>query len=184
MKSDDDAIADLYSAPGRSVQPTRSTRYTDFNGDGYADLAFWEQTASAEEQKMRVVFGGQSGNITEDLEQADFTVVAPEPVAAWPELGAGSLMVDVNGDGFADLVAEADGYDSGTDGAGYGHAVIVFGSMSPPAEQGLFDGTAVISEDSGQYLGDWDIGGGFGGPYPLVWSLGDIDFDGYTELNS
>ncbi len=184
VKTDQDAVVEISSSVGLIVYLVDHNRYSDFNGDGYTDLAFREQTALSDNRKLHIVFGGTGDDISEDIDQADVTIVAPEPEIASPSLIAAWLL-DMNGDGFADLVSRADEYDSGVIGAGYGHAVIVFGSVSPPSEMDLFEDTGVISQSAGLNIDDWAIGGSFGGnSSAFVYALGDIDFDGYPELGS
>jgi hypothetical protein len=124
---------------------------SDFNGDGYADVAvgapFYGATDSGQ---AYVYYGGSSGPDT----TADFTITG----VSGSRLGTAVALGDVNGDGYADLVVGAPYYDSGfTD---VGRVTIYYGGSDATVDGTITGGSGTMSLGSalavGDVNGDWN----------------------------
>ena len=92
----------------------------DVNGDGYSDVIVGASGYSANTGRTYVYYGGASMNNT-----ADMTMTGETP---GDKFGSSvSSAGDVNGDGYSDVIAGAEGYSSNT-----GRAYIYFGSAAAP----------------------------------------------------
>jgi FG-GAP repeat len=117
------------AAAGSSVR-------SDFDGDGYADLAVGVPAGAANRQAaagyVHVVWGGPSGLGTAGsvrINQA--TPGVPDSAEANDRFGAAVATADVNGDGYTDLIASAPEESlSATATDAHGVITVVFGSPS------------------------------------------------------
>jgi hypothetical protein len=141
----------------------------DVNGDGYADIAVgadaWDN-GQADEGAVFVFLGSATG----------IADGAPATAAAQLELnqtGAGLAGVaaagDVNGDGYADLIAGAEFYDAPSFNEGV--AVLYYGAAS-----GIADGTPATSATR---LEVDQVDSGFAENLAIA---GDVNGDGYSDL--
>ena len=134
----------------------------DTNGDGFSDLlvgAPRHDSGVQDSGRAALFFGSATG---------------PAVSADWSAIGSGSGAFfggsvagagDVNGDGYADLIVGANGYDNGEQNEG--RASIYLGGAAGPA---AVHGWAV----EGQQLGA-ELGGS-------VASAGDVNGDGYADV--
>ncbi len=134
----------------------------DVNGDGYADVivgAYGYDNGETDEGVAYVYYGSATGLPS----KADWTAEGNQAGAnfGWAVSTAG----DVNGDGFADVIVGAKGYDNGqTD---EGRAFVYYGSAT-----GL-SATANWTAESDQI----SAGMGF-----AVATAGDVNGDGYADI--
>jgi len=134
----------------------------DVNGDGFADVivgANLYDSGQTAEGAAFVYFGGAGAfNLTADaqLESNQASAFLGASVA-----GAG----DVNGDGFADVIVGANGYDSGQ--INEGAAFVYFGGA------GAFNATADVQLESNQ--GSAQAGASVAG-------AGDVNGDGFADV--
>ncbi|MSQ01324.1 MAG: hypothetical protein EXR71_05430 [Myxococcales bacterium] len=134
----------------------------DVNGDGYGDVVVGApdyDNGSTDEGRAYVYYGSVSGLAT----TAAWTA---EPDQASANFGASVATAgDVDGDGYADVIVGADGYDNGS--TDEGAAFVYLGSVAGLAT------SAAWTAESGQTLA------GFG---TSVASAGDVDGDGYSDV--
>jgi hypothetical protein len=134
----------------------------DVNGDGYADViigAWGYDGDQADEGKAYVYHGSETGlGIMPDW------IVEGDQVGAYVGIAVGTAG-DVNGDGYADVIVGASGYDNVWTDAG--RAEVYHGS-----ETGL------------SAVADWMAEGDqAGAEFGIsVGTAGDVDGDGYTEI--
>jgi len=131
----------------------------DFNGDGYSDVivgAWQNDTAARESGRAYLYLGGRHPDNIPDL---IFRGVAEEDFLGFSVAGAG----DLNGDGYADVMASATYTGPGGTGAGVEH--IYFGGLAADAVADL-----VLT---GENRGDL-----FGGAAPA----GDVNGDGHPDV--
>ncbi len=168
-----------------------SNRYSDFNGDGFSDIAlsFYDDYGDIGfTGKILIYYGGNSPNQNMTLESAD--IVIPCPVGCAPtsdvnptSFGMTPSMADFNSDGFADIATELRDYSSGIADAGVTHTVVVFGDENLPSQVDVLTEGAIVSSTQDSIIsGEWDLGNNAG--RGTVHSMGDIDFDGYPELGT
>ncbi len=134
----------------------------DLNGDGYGDVIVGApdyDNGSTDEGRAYVYYGSASGLATasawtgeSDQAAANFGVAVA---------GAG----DVDGDGYADVIIGAEGYENGS--ADEGQASVYLGSAAGLAT------TAAWTAEGNQ------VSAGFG---TSVASAGDVDGDGYSDV--
>ena len=132
----------------------------DVNGDGYDDLVISTSGHDDDTGKVYVYYGGPdglSGNT------ANWTATGANQGDRFGS--AAGLAGDVNGDGYADLVAGAEGYPNEDS---YGKVYVYYGSST-----GLTAGPADWSA-SGENPGDR-----FGA---VTGTAGDVNRDGYSDL--
>ena len=148
---DDEALGSALAAAG------------DLDGNGFGDLVAGAPGYSypqSGEGAVRVWYGSGSALLVEA--SAEFE--GDEVGAALGRAVAG--VGDVNGDGFADLVAGAPGA-SPASVAGTGEARLYYGAASPPSEAPAWD-----------FVGSF-TGGQFGAAVGFV---GDLDADGFEDV--
>jgi hypothetical protein len=141
---------------GRDVSPAG-----DLNGDGYADVAvgaFEYDNGESEEGRVYVYFGSATGlNAV-----AGWTAEGNQSDAKFGHSSAG---VDINGDGYSDLLVGAYRYDNGQ--ANEGRAFIYLGAS---------DGLSTVtnwSAESNQNNAEYGVEAG---------TAGDVNGDGYADL--
>jgi hypothetical protein len=139
----------------------RSMAIADFNGDGFGDLAV-SAYGNTTNRGIVHIFNGAPGGLS-----GTSVNITGETTPA-PNSKFGSLVVagDTNSDGFADLVASANGY---TGGIG---RVYVFHGSAPGISSGVAS-TATRTMD-GEGLTFSNFGGSL--------ALGDFNGDGFTDL--
>ena len=136
----------------------------DVNGDGYSDVvvgAPYYDNGEENEGRAFVYHGGPTGLNTGP---ADWTAEGNE-VGAWFGSAAGAAG-DVNGDGYADVIIGAYGYDNF--GSDQGVAFVYHGSAS-----GLTTGPADWMAESDQDNSEFGIS---------VSAAGDVNGDGYGDV--
>jgi Ca2+-binding RTX toxin-like protein len=155
----------------------------DFNHDGFADLAIGSPNASAgartEAGQTHVVFGRATyANATIlESEITGTTGFVINGVATSDASGWALAYVDINGDGFDDLVIGAPFVDVGAT-SGSGSAYVVYGTATPPAA--TFELTALDGGNGFVLTGDPIYPGYFAG-YSLS-GIGDFNQDGRDDL--
>ncbi len=187
-----DAVFSITEGAGRAfyLHPL-SNRYSDLNGNGYSDFVFSFYNDFAETvftEKVLVFHGRSSPNQNLTLESAD--VVIPCPIGCTPtseitptSFGSFSSMADYNGDGLADIATELRDYSSGIADAGVTHTALVFGDENLFSEVDVLTEGAIISSVQNSIIsGDWDLGNN--ADLGSIYSMGDVDFDGYPELGT
>ena len=136
----------------------------DVNGDGYAELIVGGPSFD--------VYGNTSETGHAELHSGGSTTIATTPV--WTETLGGSYGTsvagagDVNGDGFADILASASDWTNGVGYPNAGFATLHLGSPGGPS-----------------YTPDWTLEGGasFGEEVgKCVASAGDVNRDGYDDI--
>ncbi|MEO5353375.1 MAG: FG-GAP-like repeat-containing protein [Magnetococcus sp. XQGC-1] len=148
----------------------------DLNGDGLDDLIVGADHAipnGLQSGSSYVVFGQASGFPSSlDLAGLDgSTGFRLDGAAAYDAAGAVSSAGDFNGDGLADLIVGAQGFDTG-----YGAGYVLFGQST--GFSSVID-LASLDGSSGFRLDGMDPGGLAGG---TVSSVGDINGDGLADL--
>jgi len=125
----------------------------DVNGDGYSDVIVGASGYASNTGRAYIYFGGSSMNNTADVTMTGETTTS---VFGRSVSAAG----DVNGDGYSDVIAGADGYASNT-----GRAYIFFGesSMNNTAD------VTLTGESTVNYFG-------------ASVSVGDVNGDGYSDV--
>ena len=126
----------------------------DVNGDGYADVIVGAQEYAGSTGRAYVYYGGPAPDAVADL---TLTGLASGYSFGGSVDGAG----DVNGDGFADLIVGAFGYNSGT-----GRAFIYYGGLTPDTTPDV----TLTGEASASYFGT------------AVSATGDVNGDGYADV--
>jgi hypothetical protein len=150
----------------------------DIDADGYADILVGASAADVGSETDAgaawIVLGTAAGlppGTISDVATALFTgATAGDAVG-----GAVAGGDDVNGDGYADLLVGATGYD--TPAAEAGATFLVFGPVSGSHSLGSY---AVAGDADAALVGEL-AGDGFGAS---VGVLGDTDGDGYAELGA
>lgn len=167
-------------APTTTARPTAftvtSAKPYDFNGDGYADLAFGSPYGKVSGHSsagfVTVVPGSSTGPVTSKKKViSQSTTGVPGASESGDHFGYALTSLDVDGDGYADLIVGAPDEDT-TAGVNAGAEWILWGSPS-----GLTgSGSASRGEPS-----DADEGPGAGHRFGASMAEGDIDGDGYTD---
>jgi hypothetical protein len=131
----------------------------DVDGDGYADVLVGENSVNpAQDECVFIYYGSPDG-----LSEASRTRLTAHTQTS--SYGANlNAAGDVNGDGYADVIIGAPGYQSGTSG---GSAFVYAGSAA-----------GIVTEPLSVLSGDLP-GGDFGF---VVNGVGDLDGDGYDDV--
>jgi FG-GAP-like repeat/FG-GAP repeat len=143
----------------------------DVNGDGYADVivgaTFYD--AGSTDEGAAFVFPGSASGITAfgDVSDAAATLQGDQGSARFGGKVAGAG--DVNGDGYADVIVGAFGYDSGQ--ANEGAAFVFLGSATGIASAGAAGAATTLQGNQGS--AQFGIG---------VASAGDVNGDGYADV--
>ncbi|WP_308298952.1 FG-GAP repeat protein [Streptomyces sp. GESEQ-35] len=162
------AVIAPVAAHGAQAQPTAVQQRSDFNGDGYEDLAVAASQATvggkARAGYVAVVYGSANG-----LDLAHRQVVSqnsagvPGTAEADDYYGDSLSAGDLDGDGYADLVVGAPGEDVG-EIRDPGTLAVLWGGSN-----GLSGGTGVAT---GEDVHDLDV----------RTAVGDFDGDGHLDL--
>ncbi|WP_371525151.1 FG-GAP-like repeat-containing protein [Streptomyces sp. NBC_01283] len=123
--------------PSGATAAAPSTATSDFNGDGYADLAVGvpDGTVSGQAKAgyVNVVWGGPRGvGAHGSIRVTQATAEVPGSPEAGDRFGASVALVDLNGDGIAELLAGAPGEDVTDRGTDAGMVIAVGGSKDGP----------------------------------------------------
>lgn len=108
--------------------------FGDFNGDGFDDLAIGAPNYNKKQGRVYVLFGSSDKleSTIEDLvdSKRGFSIDGENPSDQFGySLGPA---LDVNGDGFDDLIIGAQGWTDDADSFGAGRVYVVFGHADPP----------------------------------------------------
>lgn len=150
VNADSETVAEAAHAARRGVN-------CDVNGDGYQDMAVGAPGYNGKQGRVYVYHGGPSG-----IGTSPSKVLTGANVSDY--FGVSLALGDVNGDGYADCVVGASGYNSKT-----GRFYIYFGSA---------DGIDSINSPASQYRDGDAAAESFGGPM----ALGDVNGDGYEDV--
>jgi hypothetical protein len=148
----------------------------DFNGDGYADLAFGNPygkiSGHAGAGFVTIVPGSATGPATSKKKTfSQNTTGVPGSAESGDHFGSALTSLDVDRDGYADLIVGAPDEDTGA-GVDAGGEWILWGSSS-----GL-TGTGSVSRNESS---NGTEGPGAGHRFGAAMAEGDIDGDGYTD---
>lgn len=124
-------------APVRRHRCRTPAATSDFNGDGYADLAVGVPDGTVAGQAkagyVNVVWGGPSGvGAHGSIRVSQATAEVPGSPEAGDRFGASVALVDLNGDSVAELLAGAPGEDVTDRGTDAGMVIAVGGSEDGP----------------------------------------------------
>lgn len=167
-----------FAAGAGAAEPPAKPVESDFNGDGYADLAVGVPDASvggkAKAGYVNVVWGGPKGlREAGNVRVTQSTKNVPGTPEAGDRFGAAVAVTDVDNDGYADLAIGAPGedIDGRTDTGGvtvvYGDAGGFAGSHTAARGEKPEDqyGNAVVAAD---FTGDTDMDLAIGGTDKVV----------------
>ncbi len=133
------------------ARPGAALATGDFDGDGLGDLALGAPGASApgQDQGQVLLF---LGPVTGDLDATHADLVL-DGTHASAEAGSALALVDLDDDGFDDLVIGEPKHDAGLPGQGAVH--VVYGSPAPPATLSLATDAdaALLGASTQAYLG-------------------------------
>ncbi|MFD3378442.1 MULTISPECIES: integrin-like protein [unclassified Streptomyces] len=165
--------AGLTLAPtAAAAQPSPTT--SDFNGDGYADLAVGVPDGGvggkAKAGYVNVVWGGPKGlGSRGSVRVSQATAEVPGSPEAGDRFGASVVLEDLNGDGIAELLAGAPGEDVTDRGADAGMVTVVGGArggpghgstaLTGPAASAAYGGSVAAADLTGDGSRDIVIGG-------------------------
>ncbi|WP_434589633.1 FG-GAP-like repeat-containing protein [Streptomyces sp. A5-4] len=156
-------------AVASAAPPVAPTRADDFNGDGYADVAFAAPSATvngkAKAGYVAVMYGSATGlkAASKQVFHQD-TAGIPDTAEAGDTFGGSVTTADLDRDGYADLVVGAIGEDTGTV-SNTGSLSVIWGGA-----KGLSGGATLVTGEE---------------EYDAVGSLtrvGDFDGDGATDV--
>ncbi|MFE6166131.1 integrin-like protein [Streptomyces sp. NPDC056486] len=155
--------------PSGATAAAPLTALSDFNGDGYADLAVGVPDGTVAGQAkagyVNVVWGGLKGvGAHGSIRVTQATAEVPGAPEAGDRFGASVTLTDLNGDGIAELLAGVPGEDVTDRGTDAGMVIAVGGSKDGPGP-----GSSVLTGPSpsaayGRSVAAADLtGGGNGG---------------------
>jgi hypothetical protein len=142
----------------------------DINGDGYSDVIVGAHTFDAGEtdEGAAFVFLGSASGIVDATPATAHARLESNQTEAWLGVNVGGAG-DVNGDGYADVIVGARGYDAGE--SGEGAAFVFHGSAA-----GIANGnpatarTRIIGDQADAWVG-YSVDG-----------AGDVNGDGYADV--
>jgi hypothetical protein len=148
----------------------------DFNGDGYADLAFGSPYGKVSGHSsagfVTIVPGSATGPATSKKKIfTQNTTGVPGTAESGDHFGYALTSLDVDRDGYADLIVGAPDEDTGV-GVDAGSEWILWGSSSGLTGSGSVSRGEASNENEGP---------GAGHRYGASMAEGDIDGDGYTD---
>jgi hypothetical protein len=159
------AVTAGFVFPSGAPAATPRTTTSDFNGDGYADLAVGVPDGTVGGQAkagyVNVVWGGPKGvGAHGSIRVTQATPEVPGTPEAGDRFGASVTLVDLNGDGIAEMLAGVPGEDVTDRGTNAGMVIAVGGSKSGPGP-----GSSVLTGPSpsaayGRSLAAADMTGG------------------------
>ncbi|MGA5452214.1 integrin-like protein [Streptomyces umbrinus] len=165
--------AGLTLAPtAAAAQPSPTT--SDFNGDGYADLAVGVPDGAVDGKAkagyVNVVWGGPKGlGSRGSIRVSQATAEVPGSPEAGDRFGASAVLEDLNGDGIAELLAGAPGEDVTDRGVDAGMVTVVGGArggpshgstaLTGPAASAAYGGSVAAADLTGDGSRDIVIGG-------------------------
>ncbi|MFD7404083.1 FG-GAP-like repeat-containing protein [Streptomyces sp. NPDC059866] len=163
----------LTALPATTATAAPSGLASDFNGDGYRDIAIGAPVAdvgSASGAGAVVVLYGSSSGVpsTKKTVITQNSTGVPGAAESDDRFGASLAAGDLNADGYADLVVGAEFESIGTR-KGVGSVTVIWGGSS-----GLTGGSALPQPSAGE-LAEW---GGYGRGV----ATGDFDGDGRTDV--
>ncbi|MGE6735995.1 FG-GAP repeat protein [Streptomyces sp. NPDC059900] len=131
--------------PAGAAAAAPGTALSDFNGDGYADLAVGVPDGTVAGQAkagyVNIVWGGKKGvGAHGSIRITQATAEVPGTPEAGDRFGASVALTDLNGDGIAELLAGAPGEDVTDRGTDAGLVTVVGGSKDGPGP-----GSSVLS---------------------------------------
>ncbi|MDG4860018.1 FG-GAP repeat protein, partial [Streptomyces sp. T-3] len=123
--------------PSGATAAAPSTGLSDFNGDGYADLAVGAPDGTVDSRAkagyVNVVWGGPKGvGAHGSIRITQATAEVPGSPEAGDRFGASVALTDLNGDGIAELLAGAPGEDVTDRGTDAGMVIAVGGATDGP----------------------------------------------------
>ncbi|WP_308114214.1 integrin-like protein [Streptomyces brasiliscabiei] len=137
--------------------PASSPLTSDFNGDGYADLAVGVPAGTVSGKAaagyVNLVWGGPKGlGRYGSIRVSQATAEVPGSPEAGDRFGASVLLRDLSGDGLAELIVGAPGEDISGRGADAGAVVVVGGS-----ERGTGPGSNALLGPSAKSAYGWSV---------------------------
>ncbi|MEU9955870.1 FG-GAP repeat protein [Streptomyces sp. NPDC050982] len=160
------------AGPATAAAPSPTT--SDFNGDGYADLAVGVPDGvvggKAKAGYVNVVWGGPKGlGSRGSIRVSQATAEVPGSPEAGDRFGASVVLEDLNGDGIAELLAGAPGEDITGRGVDAGMVTVVGGAkggpshgstvLTGPAASAAYGGSVAAADLTGDGSRDIVIGG-------------------------
>ncbi|MGW6062284.1 FG-GAP repeat protein [Streptomyces sp. NPDC055189] len=126
-----------FTVPSGTAAAAPGTALSDFNGDGYADLAVGVPDGTVAGQSkagyVNIVWGGSRGvGAHGSIRVTQATAEVPGSPEAGDRFGASVALTDLNGDGIAELLAGVPGEDVTDRGTDAGMVIAVGGSKDGP----------------------------------------------------